>query len=89
MRDPQNGTTPTTEEGKMPTTHHYVAELNIKKVERTEPDRQPTMRGGQIPDAQPRTDRVVDDLAKVVIKADSLEKLIERIGRHITIIEEG
>lgn len=73
----------------MPTSHHYVAELSIKKVERTEPDRVSGMRGSNIPDIQPRTDRVVDDLAKVVIKSDELPTLIAKLTRHIAIVEEG
>lgn len=63
-------------------TERYVAELKIEKIERTtNQDRQSASHGSV-------SDRVLDSVTKIIIKADTLERLVDKLGKHIEIIEE-
>lgn len=55
---------------------HYVAELQIKKVERT------------FDPAAGKQDRTLDDVTKIVIKAEDLERLTTKLSAHIELVEE-
>lgn len=57
---------------------HYVAELQIKKVERTV--NRNTAEGKQ--------ERTLDDVTKIVLKAGDLAALTARLSAHIELIEE-
>lgn len=56
----------------------FVAELKIEKIERTTYDARPG----------DKTERVLDSVTKIIIKADTLDKLVEKLGKHIEIIAE-
>jgi hypothetical protein len=60
------------------TSTHFVAELQIKKVERTIDKNV----------AEGKRERTLDDVTKIVIKADTLERLTEKLGAHISLVEE-
>ena len=59
---------------------HFVAHLKIEKVEK-EPRSMSGDRGKTPP-------RVIDEVTHLTIKADTLEALTEKLGKHIAIIEE-
>lgn len=61
------------------TSEHYVAHLRIEKIERTA---DPNVDKGQ-------RQRTVDEVTQIVLKADDLDKLVNRLGAHIALIEEG
>lgn len=67
----------------MATTERYVAELKIEKIERRTNEDRHSASSGQV------SERILDSVTKIIIKADSLEKLVEKLGKHIEIIEEG
>lgn len=64
----------------MPKSEKFVAELKIEKIERTVSDDQRAK--DQV------HDRILDSVTRIVIKADSLERLVEKLTKHISIIEE-
>lgn len=59
---------------------HFVANLKIEKVER-----QPQAVGerGNVPP------RVVEELTHLTIKAEDLDTLTDKLGKHIALIEEN
>lgn len=59
-------------------TVHYVAELQIRKVERTT---DPHVSEG-------KRERTIDDVTKIVLKAGELDKLKKKLTGHIDLIEE-
>lgn len=59
-------------------TTHYVAELQIKKVEKIV-DRNRS---------EGKQERTLDEVTKIVLKAGDLDKLKERLAGHIELVEE-
>lgn len=57
---------------------HYVASLKIEKVDK---DQRPLGQNG------PKRDTT--EVTQMVIKGDTLESLIRKLGAHIAIIEES
>ena len=57
---------------------HFVASLKIEKVEKS-----------TSPDPGARPGRVIDETAHITLKSETLGHLIEKLGKHIAIIEES
>lgn len=58
---------------------HYVAQLKIERVDK------PDSQGRMVP---PEPKREVAEVTQLTIKAETLPSLIEKLGKHIVIIEE-
>lgn len=58
---------------------HYVAELNVTKVERVV---DPNVAQGQ-------RARVLDEVTKIIVKAPTLEQLTSKLTQHIGLISDG
>lgn len=56
----------------------YLAELKIERIER------PVRGTGPQPPKRERT-----EVTKLIVKANTLSRLVDRLGKHIEIIEEG
>lgn len=61
---------------------HYVAQLKIERVDRTEPAQR------QIHQVPPEPKREVSEVTLLTVKATTLDALTEKLGKHIAIIEE-
>ncbi|WWV91869.1 hypothetical protein GMYAFLOJ_CDS0039 [Microbacterium phage phiMiGM15] len=71
-------------------TAHFTAVLEVTKTEpgSTGNGREwDAVRRVEIP-AKPATDRKVDELARIVVRADSLEALTAKLAAHVALIEE-
>lgn len=58
---------------------HYVAQLKIERVDKVENRDRQSASGDK---------RDISEVTQLTIKADSLESLVEKLGKHVAIIEE-
>lgn len=67
---------------------HYVAQLKIERVDKVEPPRSGGYGGGSGP-VPTDSKRDISEVTQLTIKGNTLDALIEKLGKHIQIIEEG
>ncbi len=66
---------------------HYTAVVEITKTTHTPAPADPSSRRFQ--SSPPESRREVVEVARVVLRAESLERLRDRLGAHVALIEEA
>ena len=70
----------------MSTRSHFVAHLKIERIEREEP---PTpSRPYQQNELRPESKREVAEVTSIIIKAEELNKLQQKLIKHIDLVED-
>lgn len=67
---------------------HYTLILEIKKTSHPALPSKPSPRSYQEAN-QPAPSRGVDDVARLVLRGESLQMLVEKAAKHLALIEES
>jgi hypothetical protein len=63
---------------------HYTATVEVRE---TIPARSTSTTGGYRQPTETKTEREVRDVARVVVRADSIERLREKLAAHVALID--
>lgn len=69
----------------MATQTHFTAVIEVNKVDLIEP---PTTNTRHLDSPPPTGRREVSEVTKLVLRADTLTKLIDKMNNHITLLDD-
>lgn len=67
---------------------HYVAQLKIERVDKPEPPSSSSRSYPPQPDMLTEGKREISEVTMLTIKAEDLQSLLDRLGKHIALVED-